>query len=334
MKRSIFALIAGFAALALFSSCGTSHRLQSYVVNMPSVMLDSLHTAVYVMPFTNKGGIPSNAGERIARAISQALDDDNVGVKNSKDNEILRLNPLAFTQWHHSARTKNEADVLVDGTYTASINGYSECFQEHSYEANYDNMYSIPFTYFRFVEMKVGSIMGDVFVYKNGETMPIITLPLDVTVKDSSVVYCRPKNPISDSEMLRRLEDTFVEQATHIFNPYLTVETYTFNKLKTSNKAISNEIDALNKKIEKEIDDHDIFKVGELYLEALALEESNIAHENLGFCYEIIGNLPQALRHYEMARAYQSIDRVTAQLRVRDILESFGYKFEDKEFRR
>lgn len=301
---------------------------------MPNVVLDSLHTAVYVMPFTNKGGIPSNAGERVAQAISIALDDDNLGVKGgSKESEILRLNPLSFTQWYHSARNREEADVLVNGTYTANIDGYSNVWQEHSAESGYVAN-PIPFTYFRFEDVTIGAIMGDVFIYKNGETMPVMTLPLDVTVKDSSMVFCRAKAPVSDKEMIRKLEDAFIDQATHLFNPYLSVHTYTFHKLKSSNKEINRAFDALNKTLEKEIAGRDIFRIGELYLDALEIEDNPDIHENLGFCYEIIGNLPQALRHYEIARAYESIERVTNQLQVREVLESFGYEFKDEEFKR
>lgn len=319
LRKSLFIALVQI----ILSVTAIAQTIESYTYELPDKYLES-GGKIYVQELIDTSGVNPEFGQQYANAIRSALNNETIGKSSAKV-----YNPWLTTKIYEIVDSIDKADYVLKGEYNFTKE-YSKSNVKKTITEN-KGYPKLPINYYVYTEESSASLTGSANFIKKGDTEPSLFLPLNSEdSKKKSKALSMPGVKLPEAFM-EELSKNIISKNKNTLTPKLVPFKYRFKNIQTKDKAFKKELRKKEKLIKSFAKTGNITEMGKLYLEILANEESQKAHENVGMCYELIGNFTSAEGHYVTADDRSSIKRISSLIKVKETLQNMGIEVVENE---
>ncbi|MEA3451240.1 MAG: hypothetical protein U9Q83_04985 [Bacteroidota bacterium] len=310
----------------LINITATAQKIDGYTISMAPTYLGE-PGKIYIENFENLGDIEENFGANYVASLKNVLEYTTVNATAG----VKLYNPWLTTKLYTIVDSEDEANYIIKGTYLFTKSNSSSYNANMIHETTGTN--KLPIHYYKYSTGASASIVFNMGLYAKGNDTPLREYPFsDKKDRSESKNFSKPI-PVSTNPLVKKLTTSVENKYLREFSPRLVVVKYKFKRIKPSDKSLKKDYKAKRKSLIALAKNHDIKGMGKIYLEMLNNDANDTdIHENLGICYELIGNYTKAKEFYVKSGDKDGISRITYLIKVQEIFVTVGIDVSEGEF--
>lgn len=297
MKKNIITVLFILITIAI-NAQQAKYYSYTLVQNTP------LRAQIYFQEFSNAGDKTDlDLNNYIYEKILAKTQQKYGPTKKANNANVWLLEPLFSI-----TNNKNEADVIISGTYSLKKEHTSEEKLQHETSSNFGT----PIPYFE--QKTTNKVQIQILFQYEYKDQSILLDTLTVS-------QINQKSPGKKFKTIKELEEKCFNDLNMAFYKKFDLikrkaHYYKLPKVKVKNKALKAEYKTASDLLENA----EIIKLGKLYQRIYNTEPSKEAAYCLGACYELIGNIPKAQEYYNQMPDFHTKTRIKNTRKLYDYL--------------
>ena len=299
MKRKLL-----FILLAIFSVVAAKAQKEEFYVAQLRNPTFLKGPKLFLKPLINNG----KEDFIDVNAHLQELFDKRTAQKEVKPN----VNQLASGQLFVAAASAEEADCVIDGSYTLSKS--AEVEEKEFIESNNNLESPIPYSEWRQIN-KAEVLVLLSFAYPDGNSNTDTIHQLELFENKKGKKYLSP------DDLAQKCIEGFKYAYYYQFN-FINYDKkwLDFPSVKVKDKTLKEAY----KNSRSLIKEHDIRALGDMFKRIYETDPSDEAAICLGLCYELLGNYPEAAKYYEGRTDFHMKVRMKSNMELLHYLQQIG----------
>lgn len=303
----------------------TAQKIEAYSFSLAPTLLTT-PGKIYVEDFENLGSIEDGFSTSYPASLKNVLLNKTINAKTG----VKLYNPWITTKLYEVVGSEDEANYIIKGSYLFTKGNSSSYTKKLIYETTGDKL---PIHYYKYTETAKASVVFNMGIYAKGNDVALKEFPFSDTKSVSKSLNFNKPAVQSSNSLVKKMANSAKYKYLYEFSPKLIAKTYKFKKVKPANKDLKKEYKNKTKSLKALASTGDINGMGKIFLEMLADDDNNTnVHQNLGICYELIGNYTKAKEHYVKSGNKSSVTAITYLITVKEVFIKLGLEVTENEF--
>lgn len=315
-----------------------AQKVESSVLKkMPVYVLDK-GGKVFVKAFENKGEIAPDFGSKFANSIGYSLKNSKNGSGNTKI-----YNNWYTTNLYEIVSSESDANYIISGDYSITAT-QSKMANERTIKTKQKYTDGFIIHYYKYTSNVNVNIKGKISVIDANSSSVVHTAPFADSKKiNKSMDFHQPPVPNAD-KLIKNLSSKVITKNGGYYTARYSAKKYSFSKIKANKKsmekvdfkAYKKELKA-NKKVLKVLaESGKIKEMGANYLKHAAtiekIKNPEKLYNNIGMCYELIGNFTKAKSYYQKAADKKNMQDIELLIKYQELFKKINLTVEEQEF--